>query len=45
MAIARVIIMKPKLLIAGEITFALDVSDAADVLRLLKGLQKSKGFC
>jgi peptide/nickel transport system ATP-binding protein len=43
-ALARAMIMKPKLLIADEITSALDVSTAANVLRLLKGLQNRWGF-
>lgn len=43
-AIARALIMKPGLLIADEITSALDVSTAANVLRLLKGLQNRRGF-
>lgn len=43
-AIARALIMRPKLLIADEITSSLDVSTAANVLRMLKGLQNSRGF-
>lgn len=43
-AIARAMIMRPKLLIADEITSALDVSTAANVIRLLKGLQNRRGF-
>jgi len=43
-ALARAMIMRPKLLIADEITSALDVSTAANVLRLLKGLQNRRGF-
>ncbi|MCD1295422.1 ABC transporter ATP-binding protein [Methanocella sp. CWC-04] len=43
-ALARALIMRPKLLIADEITSALDVSTAANVLRLLKGLQNRRGF-
>jgi len=43
-ALARAMIMKPKLLIADEITSALDVSTAANVMRLLKGLQNRRGF-
>lgn len=43
-ALARAMVMKPKLLIADEITSALDVSTAANVLRLLKGLQNRRGF-
>jgi len=43
-ALARALIMKPKLLIADEITSSLDVSTAANVLRMLKGLQNSQGF-
>ena len=36
--------MQPKLLIADEITSALDVSTSANILRLLKGLQNRRGF-
>lgn len=43
-AIARGLIMEPKLLIADEISSMLDSSTQANVLRLLKGLQNSKGF-
>lgn len=43
-AIARALIMRPKLLIADEITASLDVSSAANILRMLKGLQNSRGF-
>jgi len=43
-ALARAMVMKPKLLIADEITSALDVSTSANVLRLLKGLQNRRGF-
>ncbi|MDD2439643.1 MAG: ABC transporter ATP-binding protein [Methanosarcinaceae archaeon] len=43
-ALARAMVMQPKLLIADEITSALDVSSSANVLRLLKGLQNRRGF-
>lgn len=43
-AIARSLIMEPKLLIADEISSMLDSSTQANILRLLKGLQNSKGF-
>ncbi len=43
-AIARGLIMKPKLLIADEISTMLDPSTKANILRLLKGLQNSIGF-
>ncbi|MGB3908612.1 MAG: ABC transporter ATP-binding protein [Methanomethylovorans sp.] len=43
-AIARAMVMQPKLLIADEITSALDVSTSANVLRLLKSLQNRRGF-
>ncbi|MEW6622685.1 MAG: ABC transporter ATP-binding protein [Bacillota bacterium] len=43
-AIARGLVMKPRLLLADEITSMLDVSTQANVLRLLKGLQNSRGF-
>ena len=43
-ALARALIMRPRLLIADEMTSSLDVSTAANVLRLLKGLQNRRGF-
>jgi len=43
-ALARAMVMRPKLLIADEITSSLDVSTAANVIRLLKGLQNRRGF-
>lgn len=43
-ALARSLVMKPKLLLADEITTMLDVSTQANLLRLLKGLQNSSGF-
>lgn len=43
-AIARSLIMKPKLLIADEVSSMLDPSTKANILRLLKGLQNSNGF-
>lgn len=44
LAIARAIVMKPKLLIADEISAMLDPSTAANILRLLKELQNKEGF-
>jgi peptide/nickel transport system ATP-binding protein len=43
-ALARSLIMEPRLLIADEISSMLDPSTQANVLRLLKGLQNAKGF-
>ncbi|NMB78369.1 MAG: ABC transporter ATP-binding protein [Methanomicrobiales archaeon] len=43
-ALARAMVMRPKLLIADEITSSLDVSTAANIIRLLKGLQNRRGF-
>ncbi|MDO5037765.1 MAG: ABC transporter ATP-binding protein [Tissierellia bacterium] len=44
LALARALVMAPKLLIADEITSMLDVSTQANIMRLLKGLQNSQGF-
>lgn len=44
LAIARSLVMEPKLLIADEISSMLDPSTKANVLRLLKGLQNTRGF-
>lgn len=44
LSIARSLIMKPKLLIADEISAMLDNSSQANILRLLKKLQNSHGF-
>lgn len=43
-ALARSLVMKPKLLIADEISAMLDPSTGANILRLLKGLQNPEGF-
>ncbi|KTE92204.1 ABC transporter ATP-binding protein [Desulfitobacterium hafniense] len=43
-AIARALVMNPKLMIADEISSMLDPSNAANLLRLLKGLQNIRGF-
>lgn len=43
-ALARSLVMKPKLLIADEISAMLDPSTGANILRLLKGLQNTEGF-
>lgn len=43
-AIARALVMAPKLMIADEISSMLDPSSAANLLRLLKGLQNDRGF-
>ncbi len=44
LSIARALVMKPALLLADEITSMLDVSTQANMMRLLKGLQNSRGF-
>ncbi len=44
LALARSLIMEPKLLIADEISSMLDISTEANILRLLKELQNEKGF-
>lgn len=44
LALARALVMAPKLLIADEPTSMLDASSKANLLRLLKGLQNAKGF-
>lgn len=43
-AVARALVMKPKLLIADEMTSMLDTSNKVNLLRLLKSLQNKKGF-
>lgn len=43
-AVARALVMRPRLLIADEISAMLDPSTAANLLRLLKGLQNAEGF-
>lgn len=44
LSMARALVMKPALLLADEITSMLDVSTQANLMRLLKGLQNSRGF-
>ncbi|HBS60732.1 MAG TPA: ABC transporter ATP-binding protein, partial [Firmicutes bacterium] len=43
-ALARALVMEPKVLIADEISSMLDPSTQANILRLLKGLQNRQGF-
>jgi peptide/nickel transport system ATP-binding protein len=42
--LARGLVLEPKLLIADEISAMMDASTQANILRLLKGLQNSRGF-
>lgn len=44
LALARALVMEPRLLIADEISAMLDPSTAANLLRHLKALQNQKGF-
>ena len=43
-ALARSLVVNPKVLIADEITSMLDPSTQANILRLLESLQNQKGF-
>ena len=43
-AFARALITQPKVVIADEVTSMLDPSSRANLLRLVKGLQNSRGF-
>jgi peptide/nickel transport system ATP-binding protein len=43
-SVARALTMEPKVLLADEPTSMLDISSKANLLRLLKGIQNSKGF-
>lgn len=44
LAVARALIMEPKVLLADEPTSMLDSSSKANLLRLLKGIQNARGF-
>lgn len=44
LSLARSLVLEPKLLIADEIGSMMDASTQANILRLLKGLQNSRGF-
>ena len=44
MSIARALTMRPAVLLADEPTSMLDPSGKANLLRMLKGLQNSRGF-
>lgn len=43
-AIARALVMEPKLLIADEICSMMDYSTQANIMRLLEGLQQARGL-
>ena len=44
LAVARALIMEPKVLLADEPTSMLDSSSKVNLLRLLKGIQNARGF-
>jgi peptide/nickel transport system ATP-binding protein len=43
-ALARSLVLEPQLLVADEISSMLDPSTQANMIRMLKGLQNTKGF-